>query len=101
MKMLLIIFRSSLEDELCRLLNKLGVTAYTEVTKVGGKGETGAALNTLTWPGGNTMILAALTEDHADRVVEGVRVFRDESAQQRSASQVPLRVFALPCVQEV
>lgn len=101
MKMLLLVFRDSLEEEIHRLLNKLGVQAFTEITKVSGTGEAGAAFHSFTWPGANMMILTALTEDHAERVVEGLKAFRDELAQQQHGSKIPLRVFVLPCEQVV
>lgn len=101
MKMLMIIFRESLEQEVCGMLKELDVRAFTEVTNVGGAGEAGTALHSFTWPGGNTMILTALAEDHADRVVEGLRAFRDQRPPQRSAAKIPLRVFVLPCLEMV
>ncbi len=99
-KMLLIVFRDSLEDDIVALLRKLEVKAFTELHKVEGIGEAGAAYCSLSSPG-NSMILAALQEDHADRVVKGLREFRDRCARQQAGTKVPLRVFVLPCLEAV
>jgi len=101
MKMLLILFRESLEEEIHGLLKELHVKAFTELHKVGGAGEAGAAFHSFAWPGSNAMVLAALPEDHADRVVEGLKAFRDQRAQQQHGVKLPLRVFVLPCLQVV
>ena len=101
MKMLLIVFRDSLEDEILVLLNQLDVKAFTELQKVGGTGETGAAFHSFASPGVNTMIMTALAEDQADRVVAGLKAFRDQLAKQQQGAKIPLRVFVLPCLQVV
>lgn len=101
MKMLLIIFRDSLEEEIHGLLKDLGVKAFTELHKVGGTGETGAAFHSFTWPGMNALVLAALPEDQADRVAKGLKEFRDQRIQQQRGLKVPLHAFVLPCVQVV
>jgi hypothetical protein len=101
MKMLLIVFRDSLEDEILVLLKELDVKAFTELQKVGGIGETGAAFHSFASPGANSMILTALAEDQAERVVDGLKTFRDQLAQQQKGMKIPLRVFVLPCLQVV
>ena len=101
MKMLLIVFRDSLEDEIVVLLKEFNVKAFTELQKVGGTGETGDAFHSFASPGVNTMILTALAEDQADKVVKGLKAFRDQLAQQQKGVKIPLRVFVLPCLQAV
>src|SRR5207244_13502754 len=71
MKMLLIVFRDSLEDEIVVLLKEFSVKAFTELHKVGGTGETGDAFYSCAWPGANSMILTGLAEDQAEGVVGG------------------------------
>lgn len=97
MKMLLIVFRESLEEEIHGLLHTHHVNAFTELHKVTGTGETGTAFHSFTWPGVNSMILTALPDDEADRVVEGFKVFRDERRHGQHGANIPLRVFVLPC----
>ena len=101
MKMLLVVFRHSLEDEILELLKSLDVKAFTEAPKVFGIGEAGAALHSFTYPGFNSMILTVLAEDQAERVMEGFKAFRDRLAQQQHGAKIPLRVFALPCEEVV
>lgn len=101
MKMLLIVFRESLEEEIHGLLNKYDVKTFTELHKVGGVGITGTAFHAFMGPGGNGMILTALSEDHAERVVEGFKVFRDQRLQKLHGARVPVHVFVLPCSQAV
>ena len=97
MKMLLIVFRETLEEEIHGLLATHNVTAFTELHKVGGTGETGAAFHSYAWPGLNGMILTALPEDHAEGVINGLKAFRDQQVQEHHGAKFPLRVFVLPC----
>jgi hypothetical protein len=101
MKMLLIVFRESLEEEIHAVLNTHHVKTFTELHKVGGVGETGAAFHSFTWPGVNGLILTALEDDEAEHVAEGFREFREERSHSQHGSKIPLRVFVLPCAQVV
>ena len=100
-KMLLIVFRDSLEEEVLELLRTFGVKAFTELHKVDGTGEAGAAFHSFAWPGGNSMILAAVSDAQADLVIKGLRGFRDTRVRQQKGMKVPLRVFVLPCLEAV
>ncbi|MDE3241361.1 MAG: hypothetical protein KGO52_01415 [Nitrospirota bacterium] len=106
MKMLLLIFRQPLEHDLLQLLEELDVKAFTEVPKVFGMGETGAAGQSFGWPGYNAMVLAAMGEEQAERVVQRLKKFHDHLAQQQHMStlkpstqwgKVPIKLFAIPC----
>ncbi len=97
MKMLIMIFRDSLGEDLRGLLEELNIKAFTEAPKVLGRGEAGAALDSVDWPGFNSMIFAALDEDQAQRLGDGLKAFRDRIAQRQRGAKVPLRVFVLPC----
>lgn len=99
MQMVLIVFRSSLELDLLQVLATLGVRAYTDFQRVMGVGETGARLDTFERPGFNSLILTALDDAEAIRVIDGLRRFRDESAARQQGAKIPLRAFVVPCVQ--
>ena len=43
------------------------------------------------------MILAAMEEEQADRVVARLKAFRDQLAQRQQGAKIPMRVFILPC----
>ena len=85
MTMLLLIFRQSLEK------------AFTEAPKILGMGEAGTNFNSVTWPGHNCMIIAALEDEQADKVVKRLREFRDDLARRQKGAKIPMRLFAHPC----
>ena len=99
MKMLLIVFRESLQEEIHALLTQYGVSAFSELHNVIGAGETGAAFHAFSGSGANDMILTAMSEDLADRVVEGFKLFRDQRVHELHVARIPLHVFVLPCLQ--
>ena len=101
MKMLMVVFRDSLQDEILMLLKDCDVTAYTLLQNVAGAGETGTALGSLASPGINSMLLVVLPQDQADRSVEALKAYRDGLAKEHPAHKVPIRAFALPCEQVV
>lgn len=97
MKMLLLVFRQSLDQDLQKLLKDLDVKAFTEAPKAFGVGKAGTAFSSFARPGFNSMILAAMEEEQADRVVARLRAFRDQLAQRQQGAKIPMRVFTLPC----
>ena len=97
MTMLLLIFHQSLDQDLHQLLDKLDVKAFTEAPKILGMGEAGATFNSFDWPGHNSMIIAALEDEQADKVVKRLREFRDDLARRQKGAKIPMRVFAHPC----
>ena len=101
MKMLMIVFRQSLEEDIMKLLRELGVKAFTELPSVVGAGETGAAFHTFVSPQANSIVLTALTEGQAEKVINGLHTYRDQLAQRQHGAYIPLRVFILPCEQVV
>ncbi|MER3424431.1 MAG: hypothetical protein C4293_15645 [Nitrospiraceae bacterium] len=101
MKMLLIVFRDSLDQEIRRLLKELNTRAFTEASDLVGMGETGSTFNSFGWPGVNSIILTAVEGEHAQRVVHGLKAFRDRMARQQHGAKIPVRVFVLPCEQAI
>lgn len=97
MKMLMIIFRHSLESDLLELLKEIEVKAFTEAPNVLGVGETGRTHESFGWPGRNSMIWAAMEEEQADRVVTQLKAFRDGLSQRQHGAKIPMRLFAIPC----
>jgi nitrogen regulatory protein PII len=97
MKMLMIVFRESIEEDIKGLLNKYHVKAFTEMRDVTGMGEAGAALHSFSWPALNNMILTALPDPEAGTVIDALTAFRDRQIQRQGGAKIPLRVFALPC----
>lgn len=101
MKMLMIVFRDSLEREIKAELHVLGVTAYTELDDVSGVGDAGVAKAGFFGMQDNTLVLAALPDDHAEAVIAGLQRFRDRVTPRRPNVGLPFRVFMLPCEQVV
>jgi len=97
MKMLMIICRDSIEEDVLALLNRHKVRAFTEVRDVSGTGEAGPAFHSLSWPAQNNMIFVALHDQDAARIVAALKEFRDERDNKKRDIKFPLRVFTLPC----
>jgi len=101
MKMLLIVFRESMAEQIHALLKEYEVTAFTELHNVSGRGETGPTVQFFLSAGANRMILAAVPEAAAYRLIEGFTKFRAEQVRHQDDDPVPLHVFVLPCEQVV
>lgn len=97
MKMLMMIFKESLEEEIQELLSEHHVSAFTQMHDVTGVGEGGATLHSLSFPGFNNMILAAMPDPDANKVVAALKTYRDGLAKKQGNDKIPLRVFSLPC----
>ncbi len=97
MKMLMVIYKESLEEEIKQVLARHQVKAFTEVHELTGMGEGGAALHSLSWPGFNNMVLAAMPDPDARQVIDALKKYRDGQVAKQGNDKVPLRVFALPC----
>jgi len=101
MKMLMIVFRESIAQQIHALLKAHGVTAFTELQNVSGRGETGPTLHFSLSTGANRMILAAISDQMVYRVTEELTRYRTEQLQQQGEDVFPLHVFVLPCEQVV
>ncbi|MBI3357376.1 MAG: hypothetical protein HY038_11520 [Nitrospirae bacterium] len=101
MKMLLIVFRESVVQHVHALLKEYDVNAFTELHNVAGKGETGSTSQFFLSPSTNRMILTAVPEQVAYRLIEGFTRFKAEQEMGKGDNAIPLHVFALPCEQVV
>jgi hypothetical protein len=97
MKMVVLTFRRSLNDEVRSLLEKLDIHAYTEIPKVHGIGEAGPAFGSFAFPGENTMILLALPKERACCMIEAFATLRDRLTKQQHDAKIPMKLFVLPC----
>ena len=98
MKMLLIVFRQSMVEHIHALLKEYEVNAFTELHNVAGRGETGPTVQFLLSPGGNCIILTAVSEQLAYRLIDGFTRFK---AQPGMGQHDNVHVFVLPCEQVV
>jgi nitrogen regulatory protein PII len=101
MKMVMIVFRDALTEQVMALLQERAVKAYTLFPEVSGVGSTGAATGSFSSLGLNSMVLVALPEEQADQVVGQLKVFHDTLANEHPSGKVPVHVFTLPCTQVV
>jgi nitrogen regulatory protein PII len=99
MRMVLIIFRETIAPAIHELLKHHGVTAFTELHNVSGRGLTGPTVQFSLSADSNRLILAAVPEDTAHRLITGLTHFRAEYVKQHGGHAVPLHVFILPCEQ--
>lgn len=97
MKMLMIVFRESIVQHIHALLKEHHVTSFSEIHNVEGQGETGPSVKSFFSPGANCMILTAVPEPAAARLIEGFTRFREDHGLHVHGNTFPLHVFALPC----
>jgi hypothetical protein len=98
MQMLMIAFRSSLEEQILALLKRHDVAAYTEVYKVHGTGEAGSTSGGpgSVWPISNSVLLIALSETQTDAVVAALQQFHAEWEGDPQRPKLPLRGLHTP-----
>ncbi len=73
MKLLVVVVDRDRVGEVTSLLDGAGVTGYSLLPDVLGKGETGAHLGTRAFPGENAMVLALVPPAGAAGLTEGLR----------------------------
>ncbi len=97
MKMLMIVFRESIVQHIHALLKEHQITSFSEIHNVEGQGETGPSVKSFFSPGANCMILTAVQEPAAARLIEAFTRFRETHGLHEHGNTFPLHVFALPC----
>jgi hypothetical protein len=97
MKMLLFVFRSSLEDEMLRLLKEQNVSSFTAIPSVLGVGETGKALGTLDSAGTNSLVLVVLEDGPARQLESAFRSYYENLVEKQQGTSIPMTLFELPC----
>ena len=96
MQMVVMTFRSSLEDEVLKWLEAERLS-FTFVEKAHGKGKTGHDLGAIYWGGINTMLFAGIQDEQLNGFRERIHNWQREFTKE---GNVPaLHVFILPCIQ--
>lgn len=80
------------------LLRENGISAYTKISNVMGKGLTGRVDGAFLQPDINSMIFSALSSDQADRAVSALTALHTAEGL---GQPVPLKVYTLPCEEHV
>jgi nitrogen regulatory protein PII len=98
MKTLIIVARDSILSGLEEFLQSNGVTAYTILNNVMGKGVTGRMYGTFFNPDINVIIFAVLPSDQADRAISALKTFHKSS---HDDNPIPLKVFSFACEEHI
>jgi len=98
MDMLMIVFRTSLEEPVHELLQACGVKAYTKFPKTAGTGQSGATEGEWFSAGGNSVIFVSLEAVQRDKVGDAVKSWCAE-AQHSGWDKPAIRIFSWPCTQ--
>jgi hypothetical protein len=93
MRLLVVVVDRERVGEVTALLDGLGVTGYSLLPTVLGRGETGAHLGSRAFPGENAMVLALVASAEAAGLTEGLRELKT-----RFLSGQGLMAFALDAV---
>ena len=96
MIMLMIIARAFMLDELEKILSDSGITAYTMLEEVAGKGKAGRVRES-NYAETNVVILAVCSSAHADKAVGALKKLVTARAGASHGHPIPLKVFAHPC----
>jgi hypothetical protein len=77
-EMILVVFNSSIEDEMMTALSKAGTACYTKIPAVQGVGTCSEPrLDSHVWPGTNTMLLIAADSAAREAVLAAVRKMKE------------------------
>jgi len=97
MQMVIMTFRSSLEDEVLKWL-KTERLSFTFVEEAHGKGETGHDLDAIYGGGTNTMLFAGIQDQELSGFRERIHKWQRKLTGEGTVA-LPLHVFVLPCIQ--
>jgi hypothetical protein len=82
-ELIMLVFNSSIEDEIMEALNAAGMTCYTKVPKVQGVGiESQPRLDSHVWPGTNTMLLICTPKETKELLLRAVREVKKRHAEE-------------------
>ena len=97
MKMLTLVCREQLEDEVLNVFSTLKITGYTVIHGVGGSGVTGAVSVTHTKATNNKLFFVALEDDRMDLLMEAIRQMQARLVQETWGLPVPIKAFIQSC----
>lgn len=99
MTALMIVFRSSMSDDLQVVLHDSGIVAYTLINNAEGKGITGSVIGSFFYPGTNSVIFAMLPSDQVDRTITVLKAFHTSRLQSSHGRPIPFKLFSFPCTE--
>lgn len=82
-ELIMLVFNSSIEDEVMEDLKAAGMTCYTKLPDVQGVGkESEPRLNSHVWPGTNLMLMICAPKDVRDRLLRAIRELKERHAEE-------------------
>ena len=79
MKMLMVVFNISIEEEVKEIIDKQGTVCFTQWPRLVGRGKsTGPKMDNDVWPGANSAIIIVTTEKQALDIMADIQALRDE-----------------------
>jgi hypothetical protein len=97
MQMVIMTFRSSMENEVLKWLEAEHLS-FTFVEKAHGKGKTGHDLGSIYWGGINTMLFAGIQDEQLSGFRERIHNWHRKLNGEGEAP-ISVHVFVLPCIQ--
>jgi nitrogen regulatory protein PII len=93
MKMVMAVYNIGVDEEVMAAMDELGVTCFTKVPRVVGKGKaTGPRLDSAVWPGANTLALFVLPDDRAQVVMRAFEHLRSTIGKKAGIKAFLLKV---------
>lgn len=78
MKLILLVYKASLEDRVNQILKLCKIEGYTKVPRIYGAGKTsGPRLGTHSWPGENSLLFLVGDEGTKERFLKEVKKLKD------------------------
>ncbi len=96
MRLLFIVCEANVDERIMEFVIEAGASGYTRFTDAFGNGEHGRREGSPVWPGLNSVILAAMSDEQAARLaqlIEGLKAERN--------NRLGVRVFSVPTDQLV
>ena len=82
-ELIMVVFNSSIENEVMEALNEAGMTCYTRLPDIQGVGkESEPRLDSHVWPGTNTLLMVCATRETRDHILGAVRKLKERHAEE-------------------
>jgi aryl-alcohol dehydrogenase-like predicted oxidoreductase len=82
-ELIILVFNSSIEDEVMEALHAAGMTCYTKVPHAQGVGkESEPRLDSHVWPGTNTMLFICTPRETRERLVGAIREVKERHTEE-------------------
>ncbi|MGN0867290.1 MAG: PG0541 family transporter-associated protein [Oligosphaeraceae bacterium] len=96
MKMVLVVYNISVEEEVQDVLRNAGVPCFTQWPRLLGKGvSTGPRMDTSVWPGANSALMTVVEEAKARELLQAFQSLREGAAAREGVKAFLLDVEAM------